>query len=152
MKIAGRLAAVPAAKPKPESAPAPKPAKAAKPAKRAKPGPAVKKRAKQPNRPPAFSAPGAPKEPLDEMPLDQRAQLLKRYVESHPHRTSATSAHFLYQHAWIVTGAKFGWFHGAKALEILIAVDRRVQAVWGIGAKSERVAADALAFVRAKSR
>ena len=40
---------------------------------------------------------------------------------------------------------------GAEALELLLAVDRQVQRQWGMGAKSRRVAEQALAEVRAKS-
>jgi hypothetical protein len=59
--------------------------------------------------------------------------------------------YWLYQHAWIVTGAKLGWWHGAQALETLIAADRKVVRLWGIGSRSERVARAALAEVRKKS-
>ena len=76
---------------------------------------------------------------------------LGRYVASHRH-TAAAVNHFLYQHAWIVTGAKFGWWRGAEALEILVAVDRQAQKAWGQGAKSEAVASAALARVQSKSR
>jgi hypothetical protein len=148
IKVAGRpipATPAPAAQPKPKViAPKAKPRKAAAPTKR--------KTAAADTRPPAFAVPGAPKEPLDEIPLDRRAKALKRYVEAHPTRTRAAVAHFLYQHAWIVTGARFGWFRGAEALEILIDVDRRVQKLWGIGTKSGRVAREALELVRAKSR
>jgi hypothetical protein len=150
IKVAGRpipAAPAPVAKPKPKvTAPKPKPRTAATPKTKPKPTVASAKR------PPAFAVAGAPKEPLDEIPLDQRAKALERYVDAHPHRTSAAVAHFLYQHAWVVTGAKFGWFRGAEALEILIDVDRRVQKLWGIGTKSGRVAREALDLVRAKSR
>jgi hypothetical protein len=146
IKVAGRP--VTAAAPAPTATP-----KAAEPRKVAKPKtkPKTKSAAAQ-SRPPAFAVAGAPKEPLDEMPLDRRAQALQRYVEAHPTRTSARVAHFLYQHAWIVTGAKFGWYHGAEALEILVAVDRRAQQLWGIGSRSANVARAALAEVRAKQR
>jgi hypothetical protein len=147
IKVAGRP--MPAG---PSPAAAPKPAKT----ERAKPKRAKRrttaKRATAKGRPPAFVVAGAPKEPLDEMPLDRRAKLLQRYVETHRTRTTAGVAHFLYQHAWIVTGAKFGWYHGAEALEILIAVDRRAQQLWGIGSRSATVARAALAEVRAKQR
>ena len=85
-------------------------------------------------RPPAFVVHGAPKEPLDELPLPERARALGRYVASHRH-TAAAVNHFLYQHAWIVTGAKFGWWRGSQALEILVAVDRQAQKAWGRGAE-----------------
>ena len=51
-----------------------------------------------------------------------------------------------------MTGAKFGWSHGADALRLLIAADRRAQSVWGIGRKSELAARTALAEVQARSR
>jgi hypothetical protein len=86
------------------------------------------------------------------MPLTDRARLLGRYLAAHPKPTNASVGHYLYQHAWIVTGAKFGWWKGAEALELLIAVDRRAQRAWGIGAKSEATARAALARVRASSR
>jgi hypothetical protein len=66
--------------------------------------------------------------------------------------SNANVRHWLYQHEWIVTGARFGWWRGAAALETLIRVDERVQRQWGIGAKSEAAARRALAAVRAKSR
>jgi hypothetical protein len=59
---------------------------------------------------------------------------------------------WLYQHSWIVTGARFGWSGGAGALEILVRVDRGLQRRWGFGGKSARVARAALAEVRRKSR
>jgi hypothetical protein len=100
-------------------------------------------------RPPAFHVAGARPEPLDEMPLPDRARLLERWVATHPHPTAANQRHWLYQQAWIVTGARFGWWHGAAALRILIRVDGRIQALWGIGAKSETEARQALRFVEA---
>lgn len=141
LKIAGGEpeAAAPEAAAAEPATPAPKPA--------AKP-----KAAKTPARPPAFVVAGAPTEPLDELPLPARAKLLGKYVAAHPKRSRAAIAHFRYQHAWIVTGARFGWSRGAEALELLIAVDRRAQQAWGYGAKSESVARAALARVQAKSR
>ena len=67
-------------------------------------------------------------------------------------KTPANIQHWLYQHAWIVTGAKFGWWHGADALETLIRVDQHVEREWGIGAKSEAVARAALSQVRRRSQ
>jgi hypothetical protein len=146
IRLAG-LASVtkPAAKPKakPTARPAAKPK--AKPV--AKPKPTTKPSA----RPPAFSVKGAPKEPLDEMPLTARAQRLETWVAGKP-KTPANVQHWLYQHAWIVTGARFGWWHGADALETLIRVDQRVEREWGIGAKSESVARATLARVRRRSQ
>jgi len=103
-------------------------------------------------RPAAFVLANAPKEPLKEMPLPQRARLLSSWIAAHPKPTSATVRHFLFQHAWIVTGASFGWWHGAEALRELIAADRLVERRWGIGKKSELVARRALAEVEARMK
>jgi hypothetical protein len=103
-------------------------------------------------RPPAFVVAGARKEPLDEIPLTERARRLDAWLRVHRHPTTANVNHFLYQQSWIVTGAKFGWWHGAEALRLLIAADRRAQALWGIGRKSELAARQALAEVEARSR
>ena len=100
-------------------------------------------------RPPAFTIAGAKREPLDEIPLPQRAGNLSTWLDSHRQVSPANESYWLFQHAWIVTGAKFGWWHGAQALETLIAVDRRVESYWGIGSKSEAEARSALAFVHA---
>jgi hypothetical protein len=112
--------------------------------------PAAKPKAAVSKRPPAFAVPGGKAEPLDEMPLPARAKALSRYVASHP-ASSASVNHFLYQHAWIVTGAGLGWWRGAEALELLVAVDRQAQRRWGYGAKSEALARAALERVKAKS-
>jgi hypothetical protein len=116
----------------------------------AKPKPAAKSKATTSKRPPAFTVPGGTVEPLDEMPLPDRAKALGRYVASHP-ANAASVNHFLYQHAWIVTGAEFGWWRGAEALKLLVAVDRQAQQRWGHGAKSESLARAALARVKAKT-
>ena len=100
---------------------------------------------------PAFVVPGAPKEPLDEMTLAARATKLNAWVSAHPKRTPAAVDHWLYQHNWIVSGAKFGWSHGAESLRTLVAVDKRVQTLWGVGGDSEAVARKALVDVKAKS-
>jgi len=125
---------------------APKPAAPAEPAKKDV-APAASA-----TRPPAFVLPNAPKEPLKEMPLLQRAQLLAAWIKTHPKPTDARVRHFLFQHAWIVTGASFGWWHGAQALRELIAADRLAQKRWGIGRKSELVARKALAEVEARTK
>jgi hypothetical protein len=142
------LVARPAVAPAPAAptpvTPAPKPAP--KPA--AKPAPATKPAAK---RPPAFVVAGAPTEPLDEMPLRNRARALTKFIATHA-KTKANVQHFLYQHSWIVTGAKFGWSNGAAALKELIAADRAAQQRWGIGRKSELVARSALAEVEARMK
>jgi hypothetical protein len=121
---------------------APKPV-AAK-SKPAAPVPAAK-------RAPDFVVAGAPREPQKEMPLPQRARLLSSWIASHA-KTRANMKHFLYQHSWIVTGAKFGWWHGAEALRELIAADRAAHQRWGVGRKSELVARAALAAVEARSK
>lgn len=137
----GLKPAAPAAAPAPAPAAAPKPA-AAKPA-------ATKKQSAA--RTPDFVVAGAPKEPSDEMPLTQRAKLLGGFVASHP-KSAANVRRFLYQNSWVVTGAKFGWWHGADALRALIAADQAAQNRWGIGRKSEEVAHAALAEVEARSK
>jgi PASTA domain len=130
--------------PKTTAAPAPAPvAPAAQPA----PTKDAVKSAREPD----FVAVGAPKEPQKEMPLPQRAHLLAAFIASHG-KTRANVRHFLYQHSWIVTGAKFGWWHGAEALRELIAADRAAQQRWGLGRKSELVASAALARVQARSK
>ena len=137
------------AQPKPRRKPAlePKPAPKPKP-KRAAPKPAPKPAA----RPPAFHVPGARKEPLDEIPLPKRASRLQGWLARHPRPTDANVRYWLYQNAWIVTGARFGWWHGARALRVLIAADRQAQRLWGIGARSESVARRALLEVQRRSR
>jgi hypothetical protein len=114
--------------------------------------PTAKPSANVTTRPPAFAVPGAPKEPLKEMPLTNRARLLHGWLLAHPKPTNANVRHFLYQQAWVVTGAKFGWWHGAAALKLLIAADQTAERVWGIGTKSELAARHALAEVEARSR
>jgi hypothetical protein len=132
-------------------APAVTPAPAVQPAApAAKPKLVPKPKASTSKRPPAFTVPGGTAEPLDEMPLPARAKALGRYVAAHP-ANAANVNHFLYQHAWIVTGAEFGWWRGAEALKLLVAVDRQAQQRWGQGAKSESLAHAALARVKAKS-
>jgi hypothetical protein len=124
----------------------------------AAPKPAATKPAKAPakqfpqQRPPAFIVPGARKEPLDEMPLTDRATALLVWLNRHPNATDANVKHWLYQHAWIVTGAELGWWHGATALNTLLVADKRVWALWGIGTRSSAVARQALAEVEARSK
>jgi hypothetical protein len=113
----------------------------------------AKKAAKAPaKRPPAFVLPRAPKEPLDEITLTARADQLAAWIDSHPRRTNRNAQRWLYQHAWIVTGAEFGWSHGEGALVKLIAVDQKVERIWGIGHRSENVARAALAKVRRQEK
>jgi len=113
--------------------------------------PALKKTHKT-RRPAAFAVPGAPKEPLDEISLPARARLLDAWLTSSRGPTAANERHWLYQHAWIVTGAGFGWWHGAAALRVLISVDRRIESQWGVGHRSELVARNALAAVEARAK
>jgi hypothetical protein len=159
VKLADLAAAtVPAA---PVKKPAAEPvAKAAKPVAKAaklivkpkaKPKRKPTAKAKPAARPPAFVVSGAPKEPLDEITLNTRALRLESWLAHRP-KTPLNVQHWLYQHAWIVTGATFGWSHGAQALETLIRVDEQVQRQWGIGRKSETVARAALAKVRREAR
>jgi PASTA domain len=139
-----------AARPKPAAKPALKHARraVAKPKRTA----AKRKLTATRSRPPAFVVHGAPKEPLDEIPLTTRAQRLSTWLTPSRRPIAANQRYWLYQHAWIVTGARFGWWHGAAALRLLIAVDRRVESQWGIGRRSESVARSALAGVEAKSK
>jgi hypothetical protein len=101
------------------------------------------------HRPPAFAVAGAPREPLDEMPLPDRARLLGRWLAAHPRPTDANVRHWLYQSAWVVQGAKFGWWRGAEALRLLIEVDRHAESTWRLGSKSQAVAKAALAEIDA---
>jgi PASTA domain len=103
-------------------------------------------------RPPAFVVAGARKEPLDEIPLTERAQRLRAWLGRHPKPTTANVRYWLYQNSWVVTGARFGWWHGAEALRVLVAANVRAQKVWGIGLKSKARAEAALAFVEKRSR
>jgi hypothetical protein len=103
------------------------------------------------HRPPAFVVTGARSEPLAEMPLTARALALLAWVDGGPPPTDANVRRWLFQHAWIVTGAEMGWWHGAEALQTLETVDQHVWKTWGIGARSKAAARDALARVAAKS-
>ena len=160
LQPADLAAAVGPAHPATTAAPATTTSKAATPAATAKPAarkpttaakPAATKTTWPQNRPAAFVVPGARKEPLDEMPLPNRAQLLRSWLDAHPKRTGANVSHWLYQNAWIVAGAKLGWWRGAEALKTLVVIDRRAQQVWGIGSKSASQAQTALNVVRSRS-
>jgi hypothetical protein len=133
----------------PKTPAVPTPAPAVPAPKAAAPAPKVA--AKPAARTPDFVVDGAPKEPQTEMPLPQRAHLLSAFIASHA-KSRANVRHFLYQNSWIVTGAKFGWSHGADALRELIAADRTAQQRWGLGRKSELVARATLAKVEARSK
>jgi len=139
-------------KAKKTAAPRHKPVVKKRVAPKPKPKPATKPAVKQPARPAAFVVPGAKTEPMDEPPLTTRARNLDTWLSTHRKPANENVRYWLYQHAWIVTGAQLGWWHGTQALETLIAVDRKVERYWGIGKRSERVARAALAEVRKKSR
>jgi hypothetical protein len=104
------------------------------------------------NRPAAFTVPGARPEPLDEMPLPDRAKALGKWLDAHSTKTPAAAKYWLYQNEWIVTGAKFGWWRGSEALKTLAVVDDRAQKLWGIGAKSAAAARTALSEIEAKTK
>jgi hypothetical protein len=155
IKLAGVTEpAVPKAKPVVKKPVVKKPTPAKKKPAKKKPAqkPAAKPAKAPAKRPPAFEPPRAPKEPLDEIPLTDRADKLAAWIDSHPRRTSRNVQRWLYQHSWIVTGANFGWWHGNQALVKLIAVDQQVERIWGIGHRSEKVARAALARVRRREK
>ena len=139
----------------PKPAPVPVPTPAVTPAPAAPKPAAAKPKPTAPattvKRAPDFAVAGAPAEPQKELPLPQRAKLLSAWLKTHG-KTRANVRHFLYQHSWIVTGAQFGWWHGAEALRELIAADHAAQQRWGIGRKSELVARAALTEVEARSK
>ncbi len=130
------------------TAPAPTTTAAAPPA----PAPAPAPKPKQSDyRTPDFVVPGVPGEPVDEMPLPRRAKKLERRVSALTSRPGEKFVgHWLYQHAWIVTGAGFGWRNGDDALRTLVQVDRSLSVRFGFGAKSEQVARRMLAWVESQ--
>ena len=101
-------------------------------------------------REPDFVVKGAPREPADEMPLPQRARALQDRTAALTKPSRRFVSHWLYQHAWLVTGARFGWQGGDKALQTLIQVDRSLSVRFGFGARSERVARRTLAYVESR--
>ena len=103
-------------------------------------------------RKPDFEVPGAPLEPADEMPLPARARALERRLAGADKPSQHLINFWLYQHSWIVTGARFGWHDGAQALRILIKVDQSLERRFGFGARSEVVARRALAYVEAQAK
>jgi hypothetical protein len=103
-------------------------------------------------RKPDFEVPGAPAEPADELTLPARARMLARRMNAMSKPTNQLVNYWLYQHAWIVTGARFGWHDGAEALRILIKVDQSLVRRFDFGARSERVARRALAYVEANTK
>ncbi len=103
-------------------------------------------------RKPDFEVRGAPAEPTDELTLPARARMLSRRMDAMSKPTDRLVNYWLYQHAWIVTGARFGWHDGAEALRILIEVDQSLVRRFDFGARSEVVARRALAYVEANAK
>jgi hypothetical protein len=131
----------PPAPPAPQPpAPQPQPQPQAQPQPQPQPQPAE-------TREPDFVVPGAPEEPVDELPLPKRARQLAERIDAAARPTKKLVNFWLYQHSWIVYGARFGWADGAEALRILIRIDEKLQNRWDFGAQSERVARRALAYV-----
>lgn len=102
-------------------------------------------------RPVAFTVPGAPVEPVRELPLPARARLLAAWAAKAPAYTAQTRHHFLYQHAWVVTGARFGWSQGARALRTLVAADTQLARHWPTARFQLREARAALAEVEQRT-
>jgi PASTA domain len=103
-------------------------------------------------RKPDFEVPGAPVEPADEMPLPDRARALEHRLAGNGKPSQRLINFWLYQHSWIVSGARFGWHDGAQALRILIKVDQSLERRFRFGARSEVVARRALAYVEARAK
>lgn len=104
------------------------------------------------DRPPAFVVKGAPRESADQLSLPERADRLSAWLQPHRQPTHTNVRHWRYEHAWIVTGARFGWWRGEEALEKLVRIDRRVQTLWDLGKHRQLAAKRALADVRAQTR
>jgi PASTA domain len=102
------------------------------------------------SRKPDFEVAGAPLEPADEMPLPARARALEARAATVKKPTPKFVNFWLYQHSWIVTGARFGWKDGDVALKTLIRVDRSLQARFGFGRRSQTLARRALAYVESR--
>jgi hypothetical protein len=103
------------------------------------------------SRAPDYAVPGAPKEPAKSQSLPDRVAALATWIENHRDPSAANLNHWLYEHAYVVAGARFGWWHGAEALQALISVDKRAEVVWGVGSQSRTTAEKALAEVRSRS-
>jgi PASTA domain len=101
-------------------------------------------------RKPDFVVEGAPREPADELPLPQRALALQERTAALAKPSRRFVNHWLYQHAWLVTGARFGWKDGDEALRTLIQIDRSLYVRFGFGARSETVARRTLAYVESR--
>jgi hypothetical protein len=116
------------------------------------PAPQPQPQPQEETREPDFVVPGAPKEPVTEMPLPRRAKRLADRVAAASKPTKQLVNFWLYQHSWIVYGARYGWADGDEALRILIRVDESLQRRWDFGARSERVARKALAYVLSQQK
>ena len=86
------------------------------------------------------------------MPLPERARALEHRLAGKGKPSQRLINFWLYQHSWIVTGARFGWPDGAQALRILIKVDKSLERRFGFGARSEVLARRALAYVEAQAK
>jgi hypothetical protein len=114
--------------------------------------PAQPKKARPTGPRPAFVVPGAPNQPSGTPSLTTLARNLAVWIDKHPHASSAHTRHWLSAHAWITTGARFGWSGGATALTILIHGDKRAEHLWGVGSQNRKLAEQALQFVHAQTR
>jgi PASTA domain len=152
-RAAAQAEPAPAETAPPASAPAPT-TTAAAPAEppptetaEAPPAPAAEAEYREPD----FVVEGVPREPAGELPLPERAKLLAQRAAALQKPKRSFVNHWLYQHTWIVTGARFGWKNGDDALRILIRVDRGLERRFGFGARSEAVARRTLAEVLRQS-
>jgi hypothetical protein len=124
------------------------PATTTEPSTTTEPEPAPKPESREPD----FEVRGAPPEPADEITLTQRARQLAQRMQAMSKPTNRLVNFWLYQHSWIVTGARFGWHNGAEALRLLIKVDQSLERRFDFGARSEAVARRALAYVEAHTK
>jgi hypothetical protein len=114
--------------------------------------PAPQPQPEEETREPDFVVPGAPEEPVDEIPLPQRAKRLADRIAAASKPTKELVNFWLYQHSWIVYGARYGWADGDEALRTLIEIDESLQRRWDFGARSEAVARKALAYVESQQK
>lgn len=126
-------------------------AKVSKAKKSAKVQAALAKPAAKPaRRTPDFVVAGAPAEPADEMPLPQRARNLAAKMAAAQGPSQSLMRYFVYQHNWVVYGARFGWQDGEAALRILVELDQTLERRWNVAHESEQSARAALAFVASR--
>jgi hypothetical protein len=141
-------APTPTMPPAPSPTPSPIPAPAPNPTPT--PTPTVAPTVGTGPRAPDFKMAGAPKEPSRSKSLPDRVTALSGFVGTHSEPSAANLNHWLYEHSYVVAGARFGWWHGAEALQALVEVDKRAEAAWGVGKQSRTTAEKALAEVRAR--